>query len=184
MGKAGREHVLRTATLGKTIADLDRLYRQWLFRGGKRREGYRRWVTRLRLPILRLVAIYLNWRLQVVEYRWIARWEVGWRPWHDWIARGRGLLARGQRLIGRLCNWRPTVQALKSSLSPVNLAARIPVPGRSLASTWFGKVRRGEARLDTATARLFVLDLIAAQPPTLRTFIYESIATYRQRTRP
>lgn len=198
MGKAGRRHVLGTATLGRTISDLDRLYRQWLFPDGTRRPGYRWWVMWLRLPILHFLGIYLNWRLRVVEYQFMTRWEAGWRPWHVGPSM-RSARLRAARLATRI-PWaaltarlpQPTDVAARlpqpadvaaALPRPAEVAATIPVPGRTLVPRWYGKFRRGDARLDRATARLVVLDLIAAQPPTLRTFIYESIAEYRHLTR-
>jgi hypothetical protein len=64
LGKAGRRHVLRTATLSKTVADLDALYRRLL---GRRHPGYRGWVSVLRLPALALVGAYLVGRFKIVE---------------------------------------------------------------------------------------------------------------------
>jgi glycosyltransferase involved in cell wall biosynthesis len=81
LGRAGRQHVLGTATLSRTVADLDRLYRRGLFRGGKRRSGFQWWVTALRLPLLACTALQLNLRLVLVEYYYVPRWERGWRPW-------------------------------------------------------------------------------------------------------
>jgi glycosyltransferase involved in cell wall biosynthesis len=230
MGKAGREHVLRTATIDKTVADLDRLYRQWLFRGGKRRTGYRRWVTRLRLPLLKLVAYYLNVRFQVIEDPYL-KWQAGWRPWHIrppihvmWsatrsamhsvrlvmqqvrprlarmaakipvTATSRALVhaamapvhaatARGRAVVASVFAAVASVFAVVAAAFAV-VASVVALVGRlcGLGATWCDRLRRGEARLDRATARLIVLDLIAIQPLTLRTFIYESIAEYRRRT--
>jgi hypothetical protein len=81
LGKAGRRHVLETATLSRTVADLDRLYRRCLFPGGKRRSGYRWWVTALRLPVVAVMSARLNQRLVLLEYYYLPRWERGWRPW-------------------------------------------------------------------------------------------------------
>jgi glycosyltransferase involved in cell wall biosynthesis len=67
LGRAGRQHVLATATLSKTVADLDRLYRIYLSRVRKRRSGYRGWLSLVRLPIAALVGAYLVARFQIVE---------------------------------------------------------------------------------------------------------------------
>jgi glycosyltransferase involved in cell wall biosynthesis len=59
LGQAGRAHVLRIATLSKTVADLDALYRDALFPNGRRRRAYRWWVSLSRLPVLAAVAMRL-----------------------------------------------------------------------------------------------------------------------------
>ena len=81
LGKAGRQHVLQTATLSKTVADLDALYRRVLAVSG-RRASYRLWMSVLRFPGLVGVAALLNLRLVAVEYYYLPRWQRGWRPWH------------------------------------------------------------------------------------------------------
>jgi glycosyltransferase involved in cell wall biosynthesis len=62
LGQAGRAHVLRTATLSKSVTDLDALYRDALFQNGHRRAGYRWWLSLSRLPPLAGVAAYLAGR--------------------------------------------------------------------------------------------------------------------------
>jgi glycosyltransferase involved in cell wall biosynthesis len=81
LARSGRAHALRTATLSRTVADLDALYRRFLFARGRRRRGHRRWVSLLRLPVLIAACAYLDRRLHLVEYRYRPRWEAGWRPW-------------------------------------------------------------------------------------------------------
>jgi hypothetical protein len=81
LGRAGRRHVLRTATLSRTVADLDALYRR-LLRAPWHKAGYRSWVTALRFPWLVGVAAMLNLRLVPIEYVYRPRWQRGWRPWH------------------------------------------------------------------------------------------------------
>jgi glycosyltransferase involved in cell wall biosynthesis len=113
LGRAGRQHVLHTATLTKTVADLDTIYRQRLLPNGERRTGYRLWVSALRLPVVAAVAGYLNWRLYVIEHVYLPKWEAGWRPWQpralltlpfDFaLAVARHLLRRQRgRLTGRV----------------------------------------------------------------------------------
>lgn len=82
LARAGRTHVLAVATLTKTVSDLDSIYREFLFQGGRRRRGYRLWVSALRFPVVVLVSAYLCWRLLRVEYYYLPKWESGWRPWH------------------------------------------------------------------------------------------------------
>jgi hypothetical protein len=156
----------------------------------------------LRLPILHFLGVYLNWRLRVVEYQYMTRWEAGWRPWHVGPYVRSAMQSAGRRaarlaarilrpiLTARLPRPADVVAKLPQPADmtaklprPADVAAQVPVPGRTLIPRWYGKFRQGEARLDRATARLVVLDVIAAQPPTLRTFIYESIAEYRHRAR-
>ena len=168
LGKAGRQHVLRTATLSKTAADLDRLYRQWLFKGGRRKMGHRPWVTRLRYPGMVLTWLYINTRLERIEFGLIRKWMAGWRPWHE--------------------IYTPHVRQAAASAATASLHARDAVsastlPVRLFASSWIGRFRRGEVRMNKPTLRLLALDLIAMQPPKLRTFMYESIARYRGATR-
>jgi glycosyltransferase involved in cell wall biosynthesis len=81
LGRAGRQHVLRTASLTKTVADLDEIYRERLLPNGRRRTGYRPWVPVLRRPVLMLILWFLNWRLRAIEPQIMPMWEAGWRPW-------------------------------------------------------------------------------------------------------
>jgi glycosyltransferase involved in cell wall biosynthesis len=80
-GKAGRAHVLEIATLAKTVSGLDTIYREFLFKNGRRRGGYRLWLSILRLPVLLIVCAYLHWRLYRLEYHYLPKWNSGWRPW-------------------------------------------------------------------------------------------------------
>jgi hypothetical protein len=81
LARAGRAHALRIATLSKTVADLDALYRDALFRNGRRRAGYRWWVSLARLPVVIAVTFYLNGRYVVLESTYLPKWAAGWRPW-------------------------------------------------------------------------------------------------------
>jgi glycosyltransferase involved in cell wall biosynthesis len=82
LASAGRAHALRTVTLGKVAADLDALYRAELFRNGRRRRGYRWWVSLARLPVVVMLSIYLDGRYVALEQICLPRWAAGWRPWH------------------------------------------------------------------------------------------------------
>ena len=67
LGKAGRQHVLQTATLSKTVADLDALYRRVLAVSG-RRASYRLWMSALRLPVIAAIGAYLVARFRLIEW--------------------------------------------------------------------------------------------------------------------
>jgi glycosyltransferase involved in cell wall biosynthesis len=80
LARAGRAHALRTVTLSKAAADLDALYRDALFQNGRRRAGYRWWVSLARLPVVIAVTFYLNGRY-MLEGIYLSKWAAGWRPW-------------------------------------------------------------------------------------------------------
>ena len=173
LGTAGRQHVLQTATLSKTVADLDRLYRQWLFPDGTRRTGYRRRLLRKRLLVLIALAIYLNLRLHIVEYRLIRRWREGWRPWHlvphiRWSGVWRTLMYMKQH--GRVPH-----------VTPSDLLWVPTPPGSALAARWISRIRRGEAPLTMTTLRAFAGDVFESQPLSIQTSLYQFFAARRGR---
>ncbi|HWE64478.1 MAG TPA: glycosyltransferase family 4 protein [Chloroflexota bacterium] len=68
LGRAGRQLMLQRFTLTRTVDDLDQLYRRLLEPGGRRRTGYRLWVSLLRLALFVPFSAYLADRLLIEIY--------------------------------------------------------------------------------------------------------------------
>lgn len=68
LGRAGRQLMLERFTLTRTVSDLDRLYRHQLEPDGRRRTGYRLWVSIPRLAVFLPFSLYLADRTMAEIY--------------------------------------------------------------------------------------------------------------------